>query len=151
MFELFDISKEEQENILKQARRVLSGYRHLKRAYTLSMPQAHTQHYGGVSTSKTSRTSNESPELIRYLELGEKVEKIEQAIERVENNEYLKNRYMIPDTLQQWRLAELIGVGMRVYNRNLPTALIEFAFAYGIVDISQYDFTVETVSLSRAQ
>ena len=151
MFELFDISKEEQENILKQARRVLSGYRHLKRAYTLSMPQAHTQHYGGVSTSKTSRTSNESPELIRYLELGEKVEKIEQAIERVENNEYLKNRYMIPDTLQQWRLAELIGVSMRVYNRNLRTALIEFAFAYGIVDISQYDFTVETVSLSRAQ
>ena len=151
MFELFDISKEEQEKILKQARRVLSGYRHLKRAYTLSMPQAHTQHYGGVSTSKTSRTSNESPDLIRYLELGEKVEKIEQAIERVENNEYLKNRYMIPDTLQQWRLAELIGVGMRVYNRNLRTALIEFAFAYGIVDISQYDFTVETVSLSRAQ
>ena len=151
MFELFDISKEEQEKILKQARRVLSGYRHLKRAYTLSIPQAHTQHYGGVSTSKTSKTSNESPELIRYLELGEKVEKIEQAIERVENNEYLKNRYMIPDTLQQWRLAELIGVGMRVYNRNLRTALIEFAFAYGIVDISQYDFTVETVSLSRAQ
>lgn len=151
MFELFDISKEEQEKILKQARRVLSGYRHLKRAYTLSMPQAHTQRYGGVSTSKTSRTSNESPELIRYLELGEKVEKIEQAVEIVENNEYLKNRYMIPDTLQQWRLAELIGVGMRVYNRNLRTALIEFAFAYGIVDISQYDFTVETVSLSRAQ
>ena len=151
MFELFDISKEEQEMILKQARRVLSGYRHLKRAYTLSMPQAHTQHYGGVSTSKTSKTSNESPELMRYLELGEKVEKIEQAVERVENNEYLKNRYMIPDTLQQWRLAELIGVSMRVYNRNLRTALIEFAFAYGIVDISQYDFTVETVSLSRAQ
>ena len=76
MFELFDISKEEQEKILKQARRVLSGYRHLKRAYTLSMPQAHTQHYGGVSTSKTIKTSQESPELIRYLELGEKVEKI---------------------------------------------------------------------------
>ena len=151
MFELFDISKEEQEMILKQARRVLSGYRHLKRAYTLSMPQAHTQHYGGVSTSKTSRTSNESPELIRYLELGEKVEKIEQAVEIVENNEYLKNRYMIPDTLQQWRLAELIGVGMRVYNRNLRTALIEFAFAYGIVDLSKYEFTVETVSISRAQ
>ena len=151
MFELFDISKEEQENILKQARRVLSGYRHLKRAYTLSMPQAHTQHYGGVSTSKTSKTSNESPELMRYLELGEKVEKIEQAIERVENNEYLKNRYMIPDTLQQWRLAELIGVSMRVYNRNLRTALIEFAFAYGIIDLSKYEFTVETVSLSRAQ
>lgn len=90
MFELFDISKEEQEKILKQARRVLSGYRHLKRAYTLSMPQAHTQHYGGVSTSKTSKTSNESSELMRYLELGEKVEKIEQAIERVQNNEYLK-------------------------------------------------------------
>ena len=151
MFELFDISKEEQEKILKQARRVLSGYRHLKRAYTLSMPQAHTQHYGGVSTSKTSRTSNESPELMRYLELGEKVEKIEQAIESVENNEYLKNRYMIPDTLQQWRLAELIGVSMRVYNRNLRTALIEFAFAYGIIDLSKYEFTVETVSISRAQ
>ena len=151
MFELFDISKEEQENILKQARRVLSGYRHLKRAYTLSMPQAHTQHYGGVSTSKTSKTSNESPELMRYLELGEKVEKIEQAVERVENNEYLKNRYMIPDTLQQWRLAELIGVSMRVYNRNLRTALIEFAFAYGIIDLSKYEFTVETVSISRAQ
>ena len=115
------------------------------------MPQAHTQHYGGTSTSKPSRTSNESPDLIRYLELGEKVEKIEQAIERVENNEYLKNRYMIPDTLQQWRLAELIGVSMRVYNRNLRTALIEFAFAYGIVDLSKYEFTVETVSLSRAQ
>ena len=151
MFELFDISKEEQEIILKQARRVLSGYRHLKRAYTLSMPQAHTQHYGGVSTSKTSKTSNESPELMRYLELGEKVEKIEQAVERVENNEYLKNRYMIPDTLQQWRLAELIGVSMRVYNRNLRTALIEFAFAYGIIDLSKYEFTVETVSISRAQ
>ena len=43
MFELFDISKEEQESILKQARRLLSGYRQLKKAYTLSMPQAHTQ------------------------------------------------------------------------------------------------------------
>ena len=151
MFELFDISKEEQEKILKQARRVLSGYRHLKRAYTLSMPQAHTQHYGGVSTSKTSKTSNESPELIRYLDLGVKLEKIEQAVEIVENNEYIKNRYMINDILQQWRLAELIGVGMRVYNRNLRTALIEFAFAYGIVDLSKYEFTVETVSISRAQ
>ena len=151
MFELFDISKEEQEKILKQARRVLSGYRHLKRAYTLSMPQAHTQHYGGVSTSKTSKTSHESPELIRYLELGEKVEKIEQAVEIVENNEYIKNRYMIRDTLQQWRVAELMGVGMRVYNKNLRTALIEFAFSYGIVDLSKYEFTVETVSISRAQ
>ena len=151
MFELFDISKEEQEKILKQARRVLSGYRHLKRAYTLSMPQAHTQHYGGVSTSKTSKTSHESPELIRYLELGEKVEKIEQAVEKAENNEYIKNRYMIPDILQQWRVAEIMGVGMRVYNKNLRTALIEFAIAYGIVDLSKYDFTVETVSISRAQ
>ncbi len=58
---------------------------------------------------------------------------------------------MIPDTLQQWRLAELIGVGMRVYNRNLRTAVIEFAIAYGIVELSKYDFTVETVSISRAQ
>lgn len=151
MFELFDISKEEQEKILKQARRVLSGYRHLKRAYTLSMPQAHTQHYGGVSTSKTSKTSQESPELMRYLELSEKVEKIEQAVEIVENNEYIKKRYMIPDTLQQWRLAELIGDSMRVYNKNLRTAVIEFAVAYGIVDLSNYDFTVETVTISRAQ
>ena len=151
MFELFDISKEEQEKILKQARRVLSGYRNLKRAYTLSMPQAHTQHYGGVSTSRTSKTSNESPELMRYLELSEKVEKIEQAVEIVENNEYIKKRYMIPDTLQQWRLAELIGDSMRVYNKNLRTAVIEFAVAYGIVDLSKYDFTVETVSISRAQ
>ena len=151
MFELFDISKEEQEKILKQARRVLSGYRHLKRAYTLSMPQAHTQHYGGVSTSRTSKTSQESPELMRYLELSEKVEKIEQAVEIVENNEYIKKRYMIPDTLQQWRLAELIGDSMRVYNKNLRTAVIEFAVAYGIVDLSKYEFTVETVSISRAQ
>ncbi|MDD3015330.1 MAG: hypothetical protein PHR41_02405 [Lactococcus chungangensis] len=151
MFELFDITKEEQENILKQARRVLSGYRNLKRAYTLSMPQAHTQHYGGVSTSRTSKTSQESPELMRYLELSEKVEKIEQAVEIVENNEYIKKRYMIPDTLQQWRLAELIGDSMRVYNKNLRTAVIEFAVAYGIVDLSNYDFTVETVSISRAQ
>ena len=151
MFESFDITKEEQENILKQARRVLSGYRNLKRAYTLSMPQAHTQHYGGVSTSRTSKTSQESPELMRYLELSEKVEKIEQAVEIVENNEYIKKRYMIPDTLQQWRLAELIGDSMRVYNKNLRTAVIEFAVAYGIVDLSKYDFTVETVSLSRAQ
>ncbi len=151
MFELFDISKEEQEKILKQARRVLSGYRNLKRAYTLSMPQAHTQHYGGVSTSRTSKTSQESPELMRYLELSEKVEKIEQAVEIVENNEYIKKRYMIPDTLQQWRLAELIGDSMRVYNKNLRTAVIEFAVAYGIVDLSKYEFTVETVSISRAQ
>ena len=151
MFELFDITKEEQENILKQARRVLSGYRNLKRAYTLSMPQAHTQHYGGVSTSRTSKTSQESPELMRYLELSEKVEKIEQAVEIVENNEYIKKRYMIPDTLQQWRLAELIGDSMRVYNKNLRTAVIEFAVAYGIVDLSKYEFTVETVSISRAQ
>ncbi|CEN28708.1 MAG: hypothetical protein L0F95_00830 [Lactococcus sp.] len=150
MFELFDISKEEQENILNQARRVLSSYRQLKKAYTLSIPQVHTQHFGGVSTSKSARTSNESPELIRYLELGEKVEKIEQAVSVVENSEYIKNRYMIVDRLQQWRLAELIGVSMRVYNRNLRTSLIEFAVAYGIVDFSKYDFKVETVSVSHS-
>ena len=151
MFELFDISKEEQEKILKQARRVLSGYRHLKRAYTLSMPQAHTQHYGGVSTSKTSKTSHESPELIRYLELGEKVEKIEQAVERVENNEYIKNKYMLDSKLEQWKLAELSGYGISRYNDILKKKLFDFAIAYGIVDFSKYDFTVETVSISRAQ
>ena len=151
MFELFDISKEEQENILKQARRVLSGYRHLKRAYTLSMPQAHTQHYGGVSTSKTSRTSNESPELIRYLELGEKVEKIEQAIERVENNEYLKNKYMKSNELSSWELVELSGYAKTTYARKFNVVLFDFAIAYGIIDLSKYEFTVETVSISRAQ
>ena len=151
MFELFDISKEEQEKILKQARRVLSGYRHLKRAYTLSMPQAHTQHYGGTSTSKTSRTSNESPELIRYLELGEKVEKIEQAVERVENNEYLKNKYMKTNELSSWELVELSGYAKTTYARKFNVVLFDFAISYGIVDLSQYDFTVETVSLSRAQ
>ena len=151
MFELFDISKEEQENILKQARRVLSGYRHLKRAYTLSMPQAHTQHYGGVSTSKTSRTSNESPELIRYLELGEKVEKIEQAIERVENNEYLKNKYMKSNELSSWELVELSGYAKTTYARKFNVVLFDFAIAYGIVDLSKYEFTVETVRISRAQ
>ena len=140
MFELFDISKEEQEKILKQARRVLSGYRHLKRAYTLSMPQAHTQHYGGVSTSKTSKTSNESPELMRYLELGEKVEKIEQAVERVENNDYIKNKYMIPDRLQQWQLADLSGYSTSGYNYKLRVVLFDFAVSYGIVDISQFSF-----------
>ena len=151
MFELFDISKEEQEKILKQARRVLSGYRHLKRAYTLSMPQAHTQHYGGVSTSKTSRTSNESPELIRYIELGEKVEKIEQAVERVENNEYLKNKYMKANELSSWELVELSGYAKTTYARKFNVVLFDFAIAYGIVDLSKYEFTVETVSLSRAQ
>ncbi|GAA2831782.1 hypothetical protein [Pseudolactococcus raffinolactis] len=151
MFELFDISKEEQEKILKQARRVLSGYRHLKRAYTLSMPQAHTQHYGGTSTSKTSRTSNESPELIRYLELGEKVEKIEQAVERVENNEYLKNKYMKSNELSSWELVELSGYAKTTYARKFNVVLFDFAIAYGIVDLSKYEFTVETVSLSRAQ
>lgn len=151
MFELFDISKEEQEKILKQARRVLSGYRHLKRAYTLSMPQAHTQHYGGTSTSKTSRTSNESPELIRYLELGEKVEKIEQAVERVENNEYLKNKYMKTNELSSWELVELSGYAKTTYARKFNVVLFDFAIAYGIVDLSKYDFTVETVSISRAQ
>lgn len=151
MFELFDISKEEQEKILKQARRVLSGYRHLKRAYTLSMPQAHTQHYGGVSTSKTSKTSNERPELIRYLELGEKVEKIEQAVERVENNEYLKNKYMKSNELSSWELVELSGYAKTTYARKFNTVLFDFAIAYGIVDLSKYDFTVETVSISRAQ
>ena len=151
MFELFEISKEEQEKILKQARRVLSGYRHLKRAYTLSMPQAHTQHYGGVSTSKTSKTSNESPELIRYLELGEKVEKIEQAVERVENNEYLKNKYMKSNELSSWELVELSGYAKTTYARKFNVVLFDFAIAYGIVDLSKYDFTVETVSISRAQ
>ena len=151
MFELFDISKEEQEKILKQARRVLSGYRHLKRAYTLSMPQAHTQHYGGVSTSKTSKTSNESPELIRYLELGEKVEKIEQAVERVENNEYLKNKYMKSNELSSWELVELSGYAKTTCARKFNVVLFDFAIAYGIVDLSKYEFTVETVSLSRAQ
>ena len=151
MFELFDISKEEQEKILKQARRVLSGYRHLKRAYTLSMPQAHTQHYGGVSTSKTSRTSNESPELIRYIELGEKVEKIEQAVERVENNEYLKNKYMKANELSSWELVELSGYAKTTYARKFNVVLFDFAIAYGIVDPSKYEFTVETVRISRAQ
>ena len=151
MFELFDISKEEQENILKQARRVLSGYRHLKRAYTLSMPQAHTQHYGGVSTSKTSRTSNESPELIRYIELGEKVEKIEQAVERVENNEYLKNKYMKANELSSWELVELSGYAKTTYARKFNVVLFDFAIAYGIIDLSKYEFTVETVSISRTQ
>ena len=151
MFELFDISKEEQEKILKQARRVLSGYRHLKRAYTLSIPQAHTQHYGGVSTSKTSKTSNESPELIRYLELGEKVEKIEQAVERVENNEYLKNKYMKSNELSSWELVELSGYAKTTYARKFNVVLFDFAVAYGIVDLSKYEFTVETVSISRAQ
>ena len=151
MFELFDISKEEQEKILKQARRVLSGYRHLKRAYTLSMPQAHTQHYGGVSTSKTSRTSNESPELIRYIELGEKVEKIEQAVERVENNEYLKNKYMKANELSSWELVELSGYAKTTYARKFNVVLFDFAIAYGIIDLSKYEFTVETVSISRAQ
>ena len=151
MFELFDISKEEQEKILKQARRVLSGYRHLKRAYTLSMPQAHTQHYGGTSTSKTSRTSNESPELIRYLELGEKVEKIEQAIERVQNNEYLKNKYMKSNELSSWELVELSGYAKTTYARKFNVVLFDFAIAYGIVDLSKYEFTVETVRISRAQ
>ena len=151
MFELFDISKEEQESILKQARRLLSGYRQLKKAYTLSMPQAHTQQYGGVSTSKTSRTSNESPELIRYLELGEKVKKIEQAVERVENNEYLKNKYMKSNELSSWKLVELSGYGKTQYGIRLKVILFDFAVAYGIVDFSKYDFKVETVSVSRAQ
>lgn len=151
MFELFDISKEEQEKILKQARRVLSGYRHLKRAYTLSMPQAHTQHYGSVSTSKTSKTSNESSELMRYLELGEKVEKIEQAIERVENNEYLKNKYMRADELSQGELARLSGYELSRYSHFLRIALFDFAVFYGIIDFSNCDIKIETVSVSRAQ
>ena len=151
MLELYEISKEEQEKILKQARRVLSGYRHLKRAYTLSMPQAHTQHYGGVSTSKTSKTSNESPELMRYLELGEKVEKIEQAVERVENNEYLKNKYMKANELSSWELVELSGYAKTTYARKFNVVLFDFAIAYGIIDLSKYEFTVETVSISRAQ
>lgn len=151
MFELFDISKEEHENILKQARRVLSGYRQLKKAYSLAMPQAHTQHFGGVSTSKTGRTSNESPELIRYLELGEKVEKIEQAVEGVEFCDYLKNKYMKAENFSVYRLIELSGYEHTQYHYNLRTALFDFAVAYGIVDFSKYDFTIETVSVSRAQ
>lgn len=150
MFDLFDISKEEQEKILKQAKRVLSNYRQLKKAYTLSMPQAHTQHYGSVSTSKTNRTSNESPELIRYLELGEKVDKIDQAVEKVENNEYLKNKYMKSNELSWWQLVELSGYGKTQYNKRLKIVLFDFAIAYGIVDFSKYDFKVETISISRA-
>lgn len=151
MFDLFDITKEEQETILKQARRVLNGYRQLKKANTLSMPQAHTQQYGGVSTSKTGRTSNESPELMRYLELGEKVDKIEQVVERVENNEYLKNKYMKSNIMSSWRLVELSGYGKTQYGIRLKVVLFDFATAYGIVDFSKYDFTVETVSVSRTQ
>ncbi len=150
MFELLDISKEERDNILKQARRVLSSYRQLKKVYTLSVPQARTQHFGGVSTSKVARTSNESPELIRYLELGEKVEKIELAVERVENNEYLKNKYMIADKLTQWQLAELSGYGISRYNDNLRVALLNFAIAYGIIDISLVSFKIDNIGLSRA-
>lgn len=150
MFELLDISKEERDNILKQARRVLSSYRQLKKAYQLAVPQAHTQHYGGVSTSKVARTSNESPELMRYLELGEKVEKIEQAVERVENNEYLKNKYMIADKLTQWQLADLSGYGISRYNDNLRVALLNFAIAYGIIDISLVSLKIDNIGLSRA-
>lgn len=149
MFELFDISKEEQESILKQARRVLSSYRQLKKAYTLSMPQVHIQHYGGVSTSKSARTSNESPELIRYLELGERVEKIDQAVERVENNEYLKNRYMKSNKLSSWELVELSGYAKTTYARRFNIVLFDFAIAYGIVEFSKYDFKVENDSKSH--
>ena len=91
------------------------------------MPQAHTQHYGGVSTSKTSRTSNESPELIRYLELGEKVEKIEQAIERVENNEYLKNKYPLYSQKIKTRYLGIMDPKIKLENGSLmsfaPTLL----------------------------
>ena len=104
-----------------------------------------------MSTSKTSRTSNESPELIRYLELGEKVKKIEQAVERVENNEYLKNKYMKSNELSSWKLVELSGYGKTQYGIRLKVILFDFAVAYGIVDFSKYDFKVETVSVSRAQ
>ncbi|WP_209451944.1 hypothetical protein [Pseudolactococcus raffinolactis] len=129
---------------------MLSSYRQLKKAYALSVPQARTQHFGAVSTSKTSRTSNESPELIRYLELGEKVEKIEQAVDRVGNNEYLKNKYMIADKLTQWQLAELSGYGISRYNDNLRVALLNFAIAYGIIDISLVSFKIDNIGLSRA-
>ncbi|MCJ1995696.1 hypothetical protein GYN67_03170 [Lactococcus piscium] len=142
MFELFDISKEEQENILKQARRVLNSYRQLKKAYTLSMPQAHTQHYDSVSTSNTSRTSNESSDLIRYLELGERFEKIEQAVERVENNEYLKNKYMKSDVMSSSQLVELSGYAKTTYAQKLRVVLFDFAIAYGIVNFSKFDFKV---------
>lgn len=150
MFELLDIGKEEHENILKQARRVLSSYRQLKKAYSLAMPQAHTQHYGGVSTSKTSRTSNESPEVIRYLELGEKVEKIEQAVERVEFCDYLKNKYMKAENFSVYRLIELSGYEHTQYHYNLRTALLDFAVAYGIVDFSKYSFKIDNIGMSRA-
>ena len=140
MFELLDITKEEQNQFLKQARRVLSSYRQLKKFYQLALPQAHTQHYDNVSTSKSSRISHENPELIRYLELGEKVEKIEQAVERVENNDYIKNKYMIPDRLQQWQLADLSGYSTSAYNYKLRVVLLDFAVSYGIVDISQFSF-----------
>lgn len=150
MFELLDISKEERDNILKQARRVLSSYRQLKKAYTLSVPQARTQHFGGVSTSKVARTSNESPELMRYLELGEKVEKIEQAVERVEFCDYLKNKYMKSEMLNSYRLIELSGYEHTQYHYNLRTALLDFAIAYGIVDISLVSFKIDNIGLSRA-
>lgn len=140
MFELLDITKEEQDQFLKQARRVLSSYRQLKKFYQLALPQAHTQHYDNVSTSKGSRISHENPELIRYLELGEKVEKIEQSVERVENNDYIKNKYMIPDRLQQWQLADLSGYSTSGYNYKLRVVLFDFAVSYGIVDISQFSF-----------
>ena len=140
MFELLDITKEEQDQFLKQARRMLSSYRQLKKSYQLALPQAHTQDYDKVSTSKGSRISHENHELIRYLELGEKVEKIEQAVERVENNDYIKNKYMIPNRLQQWQLADLSGYSTSGYNYKLRVVLFDFAVSYGIVDISQFSF-----------
>ena len=49
------------------------------------------------------------------------------------------------------KLAELSGYGISRYNDILKKKLFDFAIAYGIVDFSKYDFTVETVSISRAQ
>lgn len=143
MFELLDITKEEQNQFLKQARRVLSSYRQLKKIYQLALPQAHTQHYDNISTSKSSRISHENPELIRYLELGEKVEKIEQAVERVENNEYIKNKYMKSNMMSSWQLIDLSGYSKTQYARNFRIVLFDFAISYGIVDISQFAFKLD--------
>ena len=150
MFELFDISKEEQESILKQVRRVLSGYRQLKRTYQLAMPQAHTQQYDTIASSKSSQPRHESPELMRYLELGKKVADIEQVVSEVENSEYIKNKYMITDKLNQWQLADLSGYSETQYKVKLRKALLEFAVSYGIFDITQFSFKADYIDISRA-
>ncbi|MCJ1968546.1 hypothetical protein [Pseudolactococcus carnosus] len=92
---------------------------------------------------------DESPELIRYLELGEKVEKIEQAVDRVENNEYIKNKYMITDKLNKWQLAELSGYSETQCARKLKVVLFDFALAYGIVDITRFSFKTDYIDMSR--